>query len=434
MEGLKTHKRRDFKMKKRGNILLLGLMFVAFSFFASSSWSQKTTLTFWMHHHPPAYDFYTTKIIPEYEKLNPDIQIEYSAIPYPVYQQKLPIALAGGTGPDMFGLGDWNIAEYVARGQLEPVDPGILGFENQEELEKAWISGSLDGLKLGGRIYCLPWEYNTFSLFINNKHFREAGLDPNNPPKTWREILTIGKKLTKREAGKVIRAGFDWVYGQSIWYMLHFSPLLWQLGGSILNPAGTGCAMNTSAGVSALKMYGDLASIAGAEFGADFPTEDFATGKVSMWISGIWYIPWALQINPDLDFSVASLPTFQGKSRTTVLYAWGWCVNSHSKRKTEAWKFIDFLTKKAPEFFIKIAYIQPRRGWLDDPQIKKSEMYNYLSVFLDDFKYGRYLLRSEHYSEIQEAVTRAIERVAITGMDPEESIKILESDIKLALR
>jgi len=422
------------KSKKKKIILWTGLLLIVFLSFTSFSWAQKTVLTFWMHHHPPAYDFYTTKIIPEYERLNPGVEIEYSAIPYPVYQQKLPVALAGGTGPDIFGLGDWNITEYVTRGQLEPVDPIVFGFKNQEELEKAWMQSSLKGLKFGGKIYCLPWEYNTFSLFINNEHFREAGLDPNNSPKTWEELLEIGKLLTKKEAGKVVRAGFDWVYGQAIWYMLHFSPLLWQLGGSILTPEGTESAMSTPAGVNSLKMYANLASIAGAEFGADFPTEDFATEKVSMWISGVWYIPWALQINPDLDFSVAPLPTFKGKSRTTVLYAWGWCVNSQSRKKTEAWRFIDFLTRKAPEFFTEIAYVQPRTGWLNDPQIKKSEMYKYLPVFLDDFKYGRYLVRSEHYSEIQEAMVRAIERVAIIGIDPEESIKILESDIKLALR
>ena len=38
--------------------------------------------------------------------------------------------------------------------------------------------------------------------------FKEAGLDPNQPPATWKEMVEYAQKLTKRDAsGKVTQWG-----------------------------------------------------------------------------------------------------------------------------------------------------------------------------------------------------------------------------------
>jgi len=43
----------------------------------------------------------------------------------------------------------------------------------------------------------LPWNASTGILFYNKKAFKEAGLNPENPPKTWEELEAISLKLVK---------------------------------------------------------------------------------------------------------------------------------------------------------------------------------------------------------------------------------------------
>jgi len=46
-----------------------------------------------------------------------------------------------------------------------------------------------------GKMYSLPWNASTGILFYNKKAFKQAGLDPEKPPKTWEELEALGTKL-----------------------------------------------------------------------------------------------------------------------------------------------------------------------------------------------------------------------------------------------
>ncbi len=45
------------------------------------------------------------------------------------------------------------------------------------------------------KMYSLPWNASTGILFYNKKAFKDAGLDPENPPKTWIDLEIMGAKL-----------------------------------------------------------------------------------------------------------------------------------------------------------------------------------------------------------------------------------------------
>jgi len=56
-------------------------------------------------------------------------------------------------------------------------------------------------------VYGVPFHNSTPLLYINADHFKEAGLDPENPPRTWDEFAAAAKKLTKREGERTTRWG-----------------------------------------------------------------------------------------------------------------------------------------------------------------------------------------------------------------------------------
>lgn len=45
------------------------------------------------------------------------------------------------------------------------------------------------------KMYSLPWNASTGILFYNKQAFKEAGLDPELPPKTWEDLEKMGVKL-----------------------------------------------------------------------------------------------------------------------------------------------------------------------------------------------------------------------------------------------
>jgi Bacterial extracellular solute-binding protein len=46
-----------------------------------------------------------------------------------------------------------------------------------------------------GVLYAVPIQMNAFSLFLNNRLFKEAGLDPQkDAPKSWEDVGRLSKK------------------------------------------------------------------------------------------------------------------------------------------------------------------------------------------------------------------------------------------------
>ena len=66
----------------------------------------------------------------------------------------------------------------------------------------------MDNSQTGGKTYGIPFQRSTPVLYWNKEAFKDAGLDPNKAPATWDEMVSFGKKLTKKDAsGNVTQWG-----------------------------------------------------------------------------------------------------------------------------------------------------------------------------------------------------------------------------------
>ena len=77
----------------------------------------------------------------------------------------------------------------------------IMPFEDIEGADADWLNSFCPALMANGRIegktWGIPFQRSTIVAYYNKDKFREAGLDPESPPKTWDEMESIGKALTK---------------------------------------------------------------------------------------------------------------------------------------------------------------------------------------------------------------------------------------------
>jgi len=412
--------RRKFLIK----FFLATLLLIFLSLFSFVGYAEKTRVVYWSHTYDPAVEL-TNTMIKEFVKKNPEIEIVYDHVPHADFEPKLLTAFAAGTGPDAYWMGDWVMPKWIPAGVVEPVDYTIWGVKSFDEFAKLFEPGALKAFTWRDKIYTGGIsEYNTFSVFYNPQHFREAGLPlpSKTSPITWRKLAEIAQKLTKfDEKGARIRSGFEGVYTVPIWAVLLLEPQIRQLGGEIVDEKGRP-QLNSKECIETMRWWYELKTkYKATDPGFQSPDlwADFTDGRISMTIAGPWAISVIRNYKPDMEIGVMPLPVFEGGKRVTTLYAWAWFVNPRSKVKKATWEFIHYLSTQPMRWWKKVRYIQPVAGiW---PKLMESEPL--LETFVEDFKYAKYEFRSKDYYEISGILMRAFQRVVMENVTPEEALE-----------
>lgn len=396
-----------------------------------ASGDQKVELTIWTHTHPPMIKLYK-ELISEYQAKHPNVTIKYEQIPNTEFGTKMLTALSNRSGPDIINMDDSALrGEYIPKDLLAPIDPAAFGKGSAEEIEKAYVPGTLDGAKgKDGKLYGLPSEFNATAFAINKKHFEEAGLDPANPPKTWAEVAEYGKKLVAKG-----HEGFNFVYLHSGWYTQELQTLLNETGGSILTPDGTKSALTDPKSVEALQIWTDLirkdkvgnANTASRE--ATVPFDDFARGKRSMTMIYPWAVAQLKIDNPETfkDIAVVPLPQVDPASPTGRWYGYYMAVNKASEKQREAWKFIQYAASQTDRWLSDVNFVIPTVGW-EQSQAAKAGV-PFLDVWSEAYAQGKFDEVAPHYSEVQDQIKAAVERSVFDGKPPAESLKQAAEEI-----
>lgn len=153
-----------------------------------------------------------------------------------------------------------------------------------------------------GNLNALPLAMSTPVLYYNKAAFRQAGLDPETPPKTWWEV--------QYAAGKLFDAGLQCPYTSSWPTWVHIDNTSVLNGGELAKPKG-GLAFN---GLVQVKHIALLASWHKSFYFKYFGRRDeadrhFAAGECGMLTSGS-AVAAMLRESPGIDLGVAPLPYY----------------------------------------------------------------------------------------------------------------------------
>ncbi|WP_105615585.1 ABC transporter substrate-binding protein [Vallitalea okinawensis] len=259
---------------------------------------------------------------------------------------KLLAAIAAGNPPDVAVLDRFMVSQFASRGALSPLDP----YMDQSDFDINEYEGyTVDEVTFDSKVWALPTGTDTRILYWNKEAFRNAGLDPEKPPKTWDELLEYSKKLTAFDAdGKIEKIGFIPNYGNSWLYLYGF-----QNGGQFLSDDGRTAMLNQPEIVEALEFMVEGYDLGGGaekintfkqdlQGGADDP---FINGIVGMKIDGNWTIGSIARYKPDLDFACAIAPT-PDENTDPITWAGGWsyCIPKNAKHAKEGFEAIKYVT------------------------------------------------------------------------------------------
>jgi multiple sugar transport system substrate-binding protein len=121
---------------------------------------------------------------------------------------KFLLALAGGDPPDL--MAQWNqvIPAWAHKGALVPMD-SLMSPEEYAAMRE-WLYPAARNIgTYEGRFYGLCVSLNAFALLMNADMMREAGLDPENPPRSTAELDAAAAQMFRNDSrGKLDRVGF----------------------------------------------------------------------------------------------------------------------------------------------------------------------------------------------------------------------------------
>jgi len=152
-----------------------------------------------------------------------DVKVELVYVPNNAYMDgtKLPTAFASGAGPDLFIISPGDFLRYYNGGVLLELTP----FMDQAARDD-FIPSVIANRMVDGKIYGLPYEVEPMAMYYSVEAFAEIGLTEKDVPKTWDELLAIGKKLTNAKRFGVLFETSPGYYQNFTWY-----PFLWEGGG-----------------------------------------------------------------------------------------------------------------------------------------------------------------------------------------------------------
>ena len=277
-------------------------------------------------------------IVADFEAENPDIKVNaiYSGN-YDDTRVRALSALASGDPAQlavMFSIDAYDLIEQDL----------VMAFDDISGVDKSWLNSFYPALMANGNIegktWGIPFQRSTIVAYYNKDLFRAAGLDPEAPPTTWDEIISMGKTLTK-----------DGTYGLMIpstgypYWM--FQALAIQNGKEVMSNDGLTTFFDDGTVIDTLDFWKSLSAEHGImpEGTVEWGTlrQAFLEGKTAM----MWHSTGnltAVKNNASFDFGVAELPANVRKGSPTGGGNFYVFKDTSAEERSAALKLIEFMT------------------------------------------------------------------------------------------
>ena len=259
---------------------------------------------------------YREQFIKDFEAKHPNIKIDYTLLTVDQFQNTITTAIKSGDAPDLFPIpGGMKLSTAVAGDWFRPLDEYL-----DDEFKSRFVDGIFaEGTTIqDGKIYSIPALLplpNTL-VFYNKQLFKDAGLDPENPPKTYSEFREAAKAITKASKGKA----YGIIEGGKTIPRWKNTVVDWSAaGGSGLNPHAPVSLVTNDANYDS-KPVADVVNLFKGikEDGSYHPKTLslaapearalFAQGQAGFIIQGEWNVGVWKRENPNLDFGVMAPP------------------------------------------------------------------------------------------------------------------------------
>ncbi|MCS7464135.1 extracellular solute-binding protein [Paenibacillus doosanensis] len=316
---------------------------------------KPVTITFW-HRWPESQPVFE-KAIQEFQEKYPYIKVEMPSIASAQYAAQLQAAVASNDLPDIFA--NQNAVPTDQLYQLDLIhdlDDLFPQKKKDEFYEGTWTEGFTT---MNGKVYAMPhFTPRRFAhvMYYNLDVLKNAGLSEKDVPKSWDELIAVGKKIREKNSDVyplILGVKTDWLMGGFIGQMAS------AINPDVLPNDGAYAGFNykkgeyehNSAGIvqtmKFIKQLQDDKLLHPNSLVIDYREASalFAGGKAAFVIDGTFLTSELQQNNNFNNFGVAPLPTkdgkpqyyaFQGETKASVH------VSKNTKHYDEVKLFLQF--------------------------------------------------------------------------------------------
>jgi ABC-type glycerol-3-phosphate transport system substrate-binding protein len=302
---------------------------------------EKVTIEVWNSDWGELYNDLMRKIGDELTKEQPSITVNWSFVSG--IQDKLTAAIAGGSPPDAAYTNYVFQATLAAKGAFLALDD----YLKASKLTRADFQPSMyDASLWKGKLYAIPGGADWIVFFWSKDVYSDAGLNPEQPPRTFQELEQHSLKVLKLEQdGSISRMGF--VPG-------NFTYIAYLNGGEFYDAAQNKITANHPKNIEAMEWllsYAtrlDMNKVTAFRQGAPSysrPGNYFATKKDAYLITGFWAYDPLDKYAPDLKYGITPWPTPTGsreEMRRNTVQGWMYAIPQNARHKDAAWVFIKY--------------------------------------------------------------------------------------------
>lgn len=282
------------------------------------------------------------QLIAQFQQANPNIRVKHEHFPYAQYRARVATAIPAGEGPEVVQLFYGWLDDYVRASLLQPLPTAAF---DPAAIERDYFP-SIQEMKRDGRYYALPTAVRSLALFWNKALFRQAGLNPDQPPATLDAFVEMARRLTQRDGqGNLTIAGstIDPSGQDHHWWR---EVLVRQFGGTPYSADNRRVTYNSEQGAAAMSWYTDLMKVHRVgDIG--FMQEGqaaFRAGRAALTIDGSFRIG-TFTGQRGLDFGIAELPSHNNiKSNFTSYWVNGISTKATGAKLEAAQRFLAFVT------------------------------------------------------------------------------------------
>jgi multiple sugar transport system substrate-binding protein len=313
-------------------MVLLTLVMAACGDGDADEGAKPSELSVWVRQDTQAFYELLAK---EYNKTH-DTKVVLTPVRQADFVTKVSSAAATGDLPDVVSTDVAFVKRLLEAGIYVDITDRINDLPFADTILPAYLEAS----STDGAQFAVPAAIDVSSVFYNKDLFRQAGLDPEAPPSTWKEILEAARAID--DLGDNINGYYfaGRCGGCNGFTML---PMVWADGGEVV--AGDSVSVDSPEVRSLMEFYREMWADglvpSGAETdGGEAWISAFETGKVGI----APYGSFAVSIFEEAPFKVGAF-LIPGASGEVSSFAGGdvMGITENAANQDSAWEFIEWM-------------------------------------------------------------------------------------------
>jgi len=363
------------------------------------------------------------RMIPEFERLHPGIEVIVQQIPWTAAHEKLLTSYVGESTPDVAQMGNTWIPEFEAIGALDELT--VMVQRSTVIDERDYFPGIWATNKIGGKLYGVPWYVDARVLFYRKDILADVGFPDG--PRDWAELS---------EALRLIKQGGKARYGILL-PTTEWEPIVnfaLSNGATVLNADGTRGAFRDSRFDEAFRYYvsmfrnGYSPAVSNTQIANLY--QQFAEGDFAMYITGPWNVgEFKKRLPPSMEgkWGTAPLPgRARGRSGVSMAGGSSLVIFRASKHKAAAQKLIEYLSQPQQQirFYELTGDLPARRSAWNAPALANDP---YFPAFRKQLESVAPLPQVPEWEQITAAIFDQGEAAARGTVTPEAALITLDA-------